>query len=332
MRKVVVGFAAILLLLTGCGSESDSSVAAEEAKKIKVMLDWTPNTNHSGMYVAKQKGYYKDAGLDVEIVQPGEQGGLPSLGSGIVDFAVSFQESLVPARAQGVPAVSIGALVSTNTSSLMSLQSSGITRPKDLEGKTYGGSGGELEKQLVSSLVSCDGGDPSKVKWGSVGNADYRTGLEQHQYDFVWVFDGWDVIRLHQENVAVGTIPFAQHFDCIPDWYTPLLATSEKMIKNDPETVRKFMDATAHGYRDAISDPNGAANALIAEAPELDSKLVHESAVFLAKYYASSGLQWGEQKSEVWTRFNDYLHTAGIVKEPVDVSKAYTNSFLPKGS
>jgi ABC-type nitrate/sulfonate/bicarbonate transport system substrate-binding protein len=328
-----IALLALVVVGAGCGSSSDSSTptSAPAAKKhIKVMLDWTPNTNHSGMYLAKQNGYYDKAGLDVELVQPGEQGGLTDLASGNVDFAVSVEESLIPARAQGVPVVSIGSLLSTNTSSLMALSSSGITRPKDLEGKTYGGFGGELEKQLVSSLVQCDGGDPSKVKWADVGNADYRAGLEQHQYDFVWVFDGWDVIHLRQEGVAINTIPFAQHFNCIPDWYTPLLATSEKMIKGDPDAVKKFMDATAHGYRDAIADPNAAADALMKGAPELDSKLVHESATYLAKYYAAAGEPWGEQKPQLWTGFNDYLYKNNIVKEPVDVNAAYTNTFVPQ--
>jgi ABC-type nitrate/sulfonate/bicarbonate transport system substrate-binding protein len=328
MKRIFTGLAIVMLLATGCGSSPAAS--GNDKQHVKIMLDWTPNTNHNGIYLAKERGYYDKAGLDVEIVQPGEQGGLAALGSGSVDFAVSVQESLIPARTEGVPVVSVASLVSTNTSSLMSLSSSGITRPKDLEGKTYGGFGGELEKQLVSSLVRCDGGDPNKVKWADVGNADYRAGLEQHQYDFVWVFDGWDVIHLRQEGLQLNTIPFAQHFDCIPDWYTPLLATSEKMISQSPKTVRTFMEATAHGYDDAIKDPNAAADALLKGAPELDANLVRESSTYLAKYYAKSGQPWGEQNAAIWTGFDDYLHKNNIVTKPVDVNAAYTNDFLPK--
>lgn len=330
MKRLLVGLVALVLLGTGCGGDSKSAANTSSKKHVKIMLDWTPNTNHSGIYLAKQRGYYDKAGLDVEIIQPGEQGGLPSLGSGAVDFAVSVQESLMPARTQGVPVVSIAALLSTNTSSLMSLTSSGITRPKDLEGKTYGGYGGELEKQLVSSLVRCDGGDPNKVKWADVGDADFRAGLNAHQYDFVWGFDGWEAIHLRQEGLQISTIPFAQHFDCIPDWYTPLLATSEKMIVSDPVTVRAFTEATAHGYRDAIADPSAASDALLAGAPELDAKLVRESGAYLAKYYAAPDKPWGEQSADTWNRFNAYLHTSKIVMDPIDVTKAYTNDFLPK--
>jgi ABC-type nitrate/sulfonate/bicarbonate transport system substrate-binding protein len=330
MKRFLVGLVAAVMLVAGCGSSDSKSSTSSEKQHVKIMLDWTPNTNHNGIYLAKERGYYDKAGLDVEIVQPGEQGGLAALGSGSVDFAVSVQESLIPARVEGVPVVSVASLVSTNTSSLMALSSSGITRPKDLEGKTYGGFGGELEKQLVSSLVKCDGGDPSKVKWADVGNADYRAGLEQHQYDFVWVFDGWDVIHLRQEGVQVNTIPFARHFDCIPDWYTPLLATSQKMISDNPKVVSAFLEATAHGYDDAVKDPNAASDALLKGAPELDAKLVRESSAYLAKYYTKTGQPWGEQSPEIWNGFNDYLHKNGIVTKALDINGAYTNAFLPK--
>jgi ABC-type nitrate/sulfonate/bicarbonate transport system substrate-binding protein len=326
MKRLLVGLVALVMLASGCGG-GDSESSAAEKKKLKVMLDWTPNTNHSGIYLAKEKGYYDDADLDVEIVQPGEQGGLASLGAGSVDFAVSVQESLTPARVEGVPVVSVASLVSTNTSSLMSLSSSGITRPKDLEGKTYGGFGGELEKALISSLVKCDGGDPNKVKWAEVGNADYRAGLEQKQFDFVWVFEGWDVLRLRNEGVSINTLPFANYFNCIPDWYTPLLATSEKMIASDPDTVRTFISATARGYREAIADPKAAADALLKGAPELDEKLVRASSDYLAKYYAAPGKKWGEQTPAVWTDFTNYLRTSNILTKDFDPSKAYTNDF-----
>ncbi len=136
MKRLIVALACLALVAGGCAD--DASDNAAEKRKVTLMLDWTPNTNHSGIYVAKHKGYYDKANLDVEILQPGEQGALAALGSGSVDFAVSVQESLIPAQAQGVPVVSIAAILSTNTSSLVSLASDNITRPKDLEGKTYG--------------------------------------------------------------------------------------------------------------------------------------------------------------------------------------------------
>jgi ABC-type nitrate/sulfonate/bicarbonate transport system substrate-binding protein len=325
IKRIALLLLPIVLLAAGCGS----SQASSHLTKVTLMLDWTPNTNHSGFYLAKARGYYKQAGLDVKIVQPGQQDSLTALGSGSVNFAVSFQEELIPAQEQGVPVESIGAILSTNTSSLVSLASDNITRPRDLEGKTYGGSGGALEKQLVSNLVTCDGGDASKVKFANVDTTDYQNGLQRHQYDAAWLYNGWEVINLRDQNIPINTISFSDYKNCIPDWYTPLLAASRSEIAQKPAMVKAFMQATAHGYQDAIADPNAAADALLQGAPGLDPKLVHASATYLAKYYAKPGEPWGYEDRDIWTRFGRYLQTAGLISKPVDVDTAYTNQFVP---
>lgn len=308
------------------GTSAETGTAAD--RDVTVMLDWTPNTNHAGLYLAATNGWYDEAGLDVEIIQPGEQGGLPALASGDADFAVSVQEELTPARAQGAPVVSVAAVIASNTSSLLAPADEGIARPRDLEGLRYGGFGGQLETELVSTLVACDGGDPDTVEFVEVGNVDYRAGFERDFYDFVWVFDGWDGIRLRQAGVDVTTLPFADHFDCIPDWYTPLLATSEQLIDADPDLVRDFMAATARGYDAAGEDPGAAADALLEAAPELDEALVRDSAEYLAGRFAPDG-PWGEQDAAVWEAFTAFLRQAEVLEGEFVVADAFTNEFLP---
>jgi ABC-type nitrate/sulfonate/bicarbonate transport system substrate-binding protein len=254
---------------------------------------------------------------------------LPALASGDADFAVSVQEALTPARAQGAPAVSVAAILASNTSSLIALADDRITRPRDLAGHRYGGFGGELETELIDTLVECDGGDPGSVEFVEVGNVDYRAGLERDFFDVVWIFDGWDGIRLRQAGLDVTTLPFDEHFDCIPDWYTPLLATSEQAIADDPEMVRDFMAVTARGYQTAIDDPDAAATALLAAAPELDEALVRASAEYLAGEYAAAGRPWGVQDEEVWRDFTTFLEQAGVVDDGFAVDDAWTNDFLP---
>jgi ABC-type nitrate/sulfonate/bicarbonate transport system substrate-binding protein len=310
-------------------STADVRSGSADARDVTVILDWTPNTNHSGVYVAEANGWYDEAGLNVEIIQPGEQGGLPALASGDADFAFSVQEALTPARTQGAPVVSIAAVIASNTSSLVALADEGIRRPRDLAGRRYGGFGGELETELVRRLVECDGGDPDAVDFVEIGNVDYRVGLERDHFDFVWIFDGWDGIRLRQAGMNVMTLPFADHFDCIPDWYTPLLATSERLIDSDPGLVADFMEVTARGYETAIEDPDAAADALLEAAPELDERLVRESAEYLAGRYRAEDLPWGVQEEQVWREFTDFLQQAGILQGDLAVEDAYTNEFLP---
>ncbi|MFN0090506.1 MAG: ABC transporter substrate-binding protein [Acidimicrobiales bacterium] len=334
-RLLLVVLTAAALVGAACGSDASEPSASGSSGKtqtVTLVLDWTPNTNHSGFYLAKAKGWYAEAGLDVKIVEPGESTtSLNQLAAGNAEFAVGVAESLLPARAAGAPVVSLGAIIQHNTSSLLSLSSDNITRPADLAGKTYGGFGGELETALVKQLVACDGGDPEQVRFVEVGNVDYRVGLERDDYDFVWIFDGWDLVRLRDlEKLAVATIPFRQWTRCIPDWYTPLVATNEKTIGAAPETVRAFMAATARGYAAAAADPGAAADALLAAAPELDRDLVTRSAAYLAGKYAEGAPAWGVQDRAVWARFEEFLRASGLLDSPVAVDKAFTNDFLPK--
>lgn len=333
-RRAALAALAVILLTAVVAACGDNGGGGEGAlRPVTLVLDWTPNTNHSGFYIAEKEGWYRDAGLDVTIIQPDENGALPQLAAGNAQFAVSNAEQLLPARAEGVPAVSVATIIQHNTSSLVIPADRGVTRPADLEGHTYGGFGGELERALVNTLVRCDGGDPSQVGFVEVGNVDYKIGLERGDYDAVWVFDGWDVIRLRDlEGMELTTIPFyggTGTASCIPDWYTPILATTEDLVAGDPQLVSDFMEATARGFDEARTDPEGAAGDLLAAAPELDAELVERSATYLSSRYAEEGRPWGLQDGEVWSRFAGFLVEAGLLEGEVDTDAAFTNAFLP---
>lgn len=335
MRRTRTLALAVIVALGACGGDDDTATSlgqpsAPEARDVTLVLDWTPNTNHGGIYLAEANGWYTEAGIDLEIIQPGEAGALQAIAAGNAEFAISVQEQIVPAQIEGVPVVSVGAIVQHNTSSLMALEASGIAGPADLPGHKYGGFGGRLESALISRLVECTGGDPAGVEYVEVGNTDYRAGLDRGAFDFVWIFDGWDKLRLEQAGVDVTTIPFAEHRDCIPDWYTPLIATSTSLVADDPGLVESFIAATARGYQAAIADPAAAADALLAAAPELDEQLVRASADYLAGQYALDAPQWGYQSDAVWTQFVQFLVEAGLIAHaPTDISGWYTNDFLP---
>ncbi len=311
----------------GCGGDDTGTFAAQ---KVTVVLDWTPNTNHAGVYLARAQGMYERAGLDVEIIEPGQDGSIAPVMAGRAQIAFSYAEQVLPLRAQGTPVVSLATVLRTNTSSLMSPTDRRITRPRDLAGMTYGTFGGPIEEPLIKALVACDGGDPDRVRFVEVGNADYNIGFRKRAYDAVWVFDGWDVIRLRElAKTPVTTIPFRDHLDCIPDWYTPVITTSEAVLRDQPQLVRTFLAATAEGYRMAAIDPQAAAEALIAGAPESDRALVERSARFLVPFYATAPGAWGRQDPAVWRRFDAFLRTAKIITSPSPVDDAFTNAYLP---
>lgn len=321
--------AVALACLAGCGQAAPSGADRAAPRPVTVVLDWTPNTNHGGLYLAQANGWFDDAGLDVQIVEPGETSGLQLLATGHADFAYSVAESLVPARTEGVDAVSVAAIVEHNTSSLVFETSSGITRPRDLAGKVYGTYGSDLENALISRLIACDGGG-SDLRTAPLASDDFRIGLSEHQFDYAWVFDAWDTIRLRDiDGMDVGTLPFADYTDCIPDWYTPLLATATSTLTGDPAMVRSFLDVLSRGYRAAMADPAAAAAALLAAAPELDPSLVRESAEYLSTRYADDPAAWGLQTSATWDGFVGFLETEGLLDEGFDTDAAWTNDYLP---
>ncbi|WP_034622561.1 ABC transporter substrate-binding protein [Cellulomonas sp. URHE0023] len=322
---------ASLAVLSAC-STAQAGDPSQDRRPVSVILDWTPNTNHSGLYIAQERGYFSDAGLDVTIVQPGDTSGLQLLAAGQADFAYSVAEGLVPAREKGADVVSVAAVIQHNTSSLISLTSAGISRPRDLAGHSYGSYGSELEEALIRTLVSCDGGDPDAVTMPPLASDDFRIGLTEHQFDAAWVFDGWDTIRLRDlDGLDVSTMPFLDHTDCIPDWYTPLVATSQEHIDHDPALVRDFVGALTRGYEDAITDPQAAADAIKEAAPEIDEDLLSRSARWLAPRYTDDPEHWGVQQAQVWDDFVGFLQDNELAPSTFDTDAAWTNDFLPAG-
>ena len=306
-----------------------SCARTRPATKVIVMLDWVPNTNHTGIYMAQAKGYYKAEGLDVEIIQPGESGGPEQVvAAGGADFGVSYQESVTQARAQDVPIVSIAAIIQHNTSGFAAPKSKNITRPKAFEGQRYGGFGSPIEKAILTQLMKCDGGDVEKVEFVDIGATDFFVAT-QRDIDFAWIFMGWTGVEAEIRNEALDVVMLSDWSACVPDYYTPVLITSEKAIAEKPDLVKRFMAATAKGYKDAIANSKEAADILLKAAPENNPDLLQRSQEWLGSRYQADATKWGEQKAEVWQRYADWMADANLLPKRIDSSKAFTNQFLP---
>ncbi|MFB5678261.1 ABC transporter substrate-binding protein [Paenibacillus terreus] len=331
----------LLLILTACGGQSSApqntnasgpsgggGSATGKLKDVKVVLDWTPNTNHTGLYVAKDQGYYEQAGLNVEIVQPGEGGADQMVASNAVPFGISYQESVTQARTQGVPLVSIAAVIQHNTSGFAAPVDRGIKSPKDFEGKKYGGWGSPVEEAVMKSIMELDGGDVSKVQNINMGNADYFTAVKR-DIDFAWIFYAWTGIEAELRGEQLDML-YVKDYSKSLDYYTPVIVTNEDTIKNDPELVKAFMSATAKGYQYAIDQPEKAAEVLSKAVPELDKELVLASQKWLSPRYQDDAPQWGIQKAEVWKNYADWMYERKLLDKPLEADKAFTNDFLPE--
>ena len=272
MRRL--GIIVLAVAVSSCTPAVSSGAAA---LPVTLMLDWVPNTNHTGFFVAQSKGYFTDEGLQVEIVQPGEVYAEQAVAGGAADFGVSFQEQVTLARGDGVPLVSIAALLQHNTSAFAARGGLEVKSPADWEGLRYGSFGSPFERPTIDALVTCAGGDASRVQWIETGFTDPLSLLEQNQIDLAWIFYGWQGIQAQQLGVDLDLVRMEDHFDCIPDYYTPILITSESVLAERPELVRSFVRAVARGYTFAAEQPDQAAEILLAAAPELDRDLVFAS-------------------------------------------------------
>lgn len=296
------------------------------------MLDWVPNTNHTGLFVAQEKGWYEENGLKVDIIQPGETGVEQAIGANSADFGLSYQEGVTLARTEGVPIVSIAAVIQHNTSGFASRAAEGMTRPKDFEGKTYGSFGSPVERSILDLLMSCDGGDVNQVEFIDTGFADFLS-ITERDVDFAWIFYGWDGLNAELKGVDLNVVMLNEWQECVPDYYTPVIITSQSMIDEQPDVVEAFLSATTQGYEYTINNPEEAAEILLKAAPESDPELIKASQEWLSDQYQADAARWGEQSETVWQRYADWLFEEEVLPEPLDMSSAFSNEFLPaKGS
>ncbi len=324
-RILLIIVVLIVALIPGaCGSPVD-----EELIPVTFILDWVPNTNHTGIFVAEANGYFEEAGLAVKIIQPGEVYPEAAVASGAADFGISFQEMVTLARADEIPIVSIAAVLQHNTSGFASAANLNVTGPADFEGLRYGSFGTPFEDPTLEVLMNCTGGDFSQLEIVNTGWADPLALIAERQIDMAWIFYGWQGFGAQQQGIDLNIVMMKDYFDCIPDYYTPVVITSEDIIANKPEVVKAFMEALTRGYNFAIQNPDEAAELLLAAVPELDTDLVKASQHWLSEYYQADAPRWGEQKESVWQDYTDWMVVHGILSVPISVSDAFNNEFLP---
>ncbi len=313
-----------LSVLTACDKKEDTSL-----EKITLVLDWTPNTNHTGIFVARDKGYFKEQGLDVKIVQAPEDGAEALTASGNADFGISFQDSIAPAFAQAepLPVTAVAAILQHNTSGLVSLKDKNIDSPKDLEGKTYATWDLPVEKAMVQSIMEKDGGDFSKLKLIPSTVTDIVSALETN-IDSVWIFEAWDGMVLKSKDITTNYLDF-KDINPIFDYYTPILIGNNNFLEKNPETSRKFLTALNKGYEFCIDNPKEAGDILLKEAPELDENLVRLSQEFLSKEYKADASQWGIISKSRWNGFYNWLYDNKLIDTKIEDDFGFTNDFLP---
>lgn len=328
--SVVLASVATLALFAGCSKNNVSDSGNEDLQKVTLILDWTPNTNHTGFYVAKEKGYYKELGLDVEIIQPSEGSSLQLLAAGKGDFAVSYQEDLTYARTSDspLPVMAIGTIIQHNTSGFASPKEKGIETVNDFEGKVYGGWGSPSEQAILKAVMEKNGADFSKLTTVDVGTEDFFIATKNN-LDFEWTFEAWTNIEAKLRGFDINYIP-VRDLDPALDYYTPIIATTEDTVNNKKELAKKFMEATTKGYEYTIENPEESAKILVSQVPEISEELAVESQIYLKDKYKEDTEVFGEMKESVWDNYTKFLYDNKLINVEMKSSEAYTNEFLSK--
>ena len=323
--------------LTGCANDSLDNTASSEGKaleKITFCLDWTPNTNHTGLYVAQQMGYYEEAGLSVEIVQPPEDGASLMCASGQAQFAIGCQDSMAASfdLEEPLEITSVAAVINHNTSGIISRAGDGLDRPKGFEGKTYSSWESPIELATLKSVIATDGGDFEKVTMIPNTITDEPAALAANQTDAIWVFYGWGVINADVEGVDVDYWNFAD-IDPVFDFYTPTIIANNDFLSEKPAVAQKFLDATKKGYEYAISHPKEAADMLIAGDTTGSlvgcEDLVYKSQEWISKQYIADGKKWGYIEPSRWDAFYGWLYENGLTSKDLK-GIGFTNDYLPE--
>jgi len=322
-RKLIAFFCllSIAIAMAGCGEKSEETIT--------IVLDWTPNTNHTGLYVAMEKGYFDEAGIDAKIVQPPEDGAETLVASGKAQFGISFQDIIAPAFASDdpLPVVAIAALVQHNTSGIISLKGEGIDNPKGMSNKTYATWDAPIEKAMIKSVVETDGGDYDSIVMVPSTVTDVITALNTN-IDAIWVYYAWDGIAAEIKGIETDFFAF-KDIDPIFDYYSPILIGNVNYMKENKEKTKAFLQAAAKGYEYAIANPEEAADILVNANPELDRGLVLESQKWIAGQYKSEVEQWGFIDRNRWDDFFSWLWDKSLIEKEIPSEFGFTNEYLP---
>lgn len=330
IQKKLAGLIILLMVFILAGCQNKNEKPSEKVTKLNLVLDYVPNTNHTGIYVAQKKGYYKKAGIDLKIIEPGQNNTSTDLvAANKAQFGVSIQEDVTYAKTakKQLPVKAIATIIQHNTSGFASLKSANIKTPKDFENKTYAGWQSPSESAVLKGVMERYNGDFNKLKMvGSPGGGVADLGKK---IDFEWFFEGWDNVKAQQAGVKLNYMPVAK-LDKRLDYYTPLIIGNENYLKAHPKIAKNFLAATKKGYQYAIKHPDSSAKILHSYAPENSMKLLLASQKYLSKNYTDDPQNWGEMKEKTWNNYTDFMYQYKLITKKVPADKMFTNKYLGK--
>jgi putative hydroxymethylpyrimidine transport system substrate-binding protein len=329
-RSLVQGAAGGGLAIAGAGAFSlPRPASAQGGTKVTLALDWYPNANHAGIYMALDKGYFEEAGLDIEVFTPADPTTvLQTVGAGRDTFGISYQNDVLQARSQDVPVVSIAALVQHPLNSLMVLEESGIESPSGLKGKTIAMAGLPSDEAYIDTILQSEGLSISDVEIVNVGYDLMPAVLSGRADAAIGVYWTHETILAEKEGHPVRYFRIENYG--VPDYYELVLVTGEQTIASQEETITAMLGALRKGYNDAMNDLDGALALLMEVSPDLDEAVEREGLELLAPMWTDDGaVPFGTQTAEKWDAYATWAVEEGFLEADVDPNAAFRGDLFP---
>lgn len=326
------------LALAGCASTSPDASSSSEDHTVSIALDWSPNTNHTGIYVAQELGYFEDAGLDVEILPYASTPVAQLVSAGEADFGIVGQSDVQTARAAGLDVVSVYSIVQSDTGRLVYLQDrDDIESPADLDGAVFGGFGVPLYTAFMKSTIQGAGGK------GEFDEVMLDTGayeaLKNGSIDFTSSVMTWEDVEAEIEGHPYASFRYQDYG--VPEQQAIGIASSDAYLEQNHDDADAFVKAVQKGFQYAIDNPDEAADLLIQANEDTlgtATELVHKSTELMASdgFYYAEGVTLGAAVPEYWEALGDYIIEQGFlvdaggqkITEAPDWSEYYTNEFV----
>lgn len=306
---------------------------------IKLALDRTPNTNHTGFYIAQAKGAYKQAGLDVEFISPDQDNYqlMPArrVAQGDAHLAITPSESVISYQTNGVQLIAVATLLARDVSAIMTLRGSGIDRPQQLDGKVYASYGARYEEDIIRQLIQNDDGRgqfiPHKSPWANIWRA-----LVTREVDAAWCWLTWEGVKADIDGIDLNQFLFDEYE--IPYGYNPVLTANQEWADQNADALRAFLEATSAGFRYAVKNPDEATRLLMKTAnhPTLANRnFVEQSQQLVSGYYLDGEGNWGFMHRTIWVSFVNWMirnhmltDAKGELIQRMDVDTLFTNKYF----
>lgn len=327
-RALLLLLATLVLGTASVGVGPGRGAVAQERTKITVALDWYPNANHAGLYLAQARGYFAAEGLDVDLYTPADPTTvLQTVGAGKDTFGISYQTDLLLQRAAGVPVVSVAALVQHPLMGVMATKAQNITRPRDLVGKTVGYPGIPSQEAFLATMLEADGARLDDVNLVNVGYDLVPATVSGRAAAVMGAYWTHETIIAEREGYPVTMLRVEEWG--VPDYYELVLTASEETVTERPETVTAFLRAVQRGYAEAAVEQEAALDALAAASPEMDRGVETPGLALLAPAWTDGVPAFGTQTPARWDAYAAWMVQRGLIPPDLDVARAYTTDLLP---